>query len=892
MSDQFDQTETREIFMAACDLRPEEQESFVRRACKGREDLFEEVMSLLRYDAMTESGDGISTGPRIEDLHPVEHPEQIDKYEIEEVIGRGGCGMVYRAYQRTPIERRVAIKLIRPGMDSGSVLRRFEFERKVLERMNHPNIARVLDSGIFSAGVSGADRPYFVLELVEGEPITKFVKHEQLGLVETIGLVLQVCAAVQHAHSKGVLHRDIKPSNVLVTRLDGAPHCKVIDFGIAKALDESMTETISMTIERGMVGTPRYMSPEQIHGGEDVDIRSDLYSIGVVLYELVAGVSPVPLAETSQSITAVLRVIEESVPVPPSTHNNLIPKDIDWIILRAMERDPSRRYQTVGELAVDLQRFLGNEPVSAGPPTLGYRMTKFYRRNRASVIAALIAMVALIGGSSASVVFGLQANRAFYLESEQRQLAQRQQQRVQDINDFLLEDLFLSNSIENLGPQVTLVELLDAAAPTIEERFGDDVSMRARAHYLISQMFANASLFEKARYHALEALALVDQLDDWAPIDRARLHGNCGMVFLALGELDRAREASMRQYELLSEIDPLPEDEIQTTRSRLATILVAQERFEEAKPILEQVTAYMLAQEPVDLYALTTTVMSRIGMLSSMDRHQDRLELATWLIEFMEEHDPTDEYGSMLIARMHYTSALSQIGRADEAIESFESILYEIGERYGYASPAYAFMLQNGANITNILGLYEQAIEYRMRSLDILEDVYGPHSYEVEVAFNNIAVYHEKLGNDEVHRDWRTRGLIQRVYVAGPGEDESLLGVSAIGAELLGSDASWASRVVEEFDRVPPGHPKRARYYANAAIALGCKVSSEEAGSSEISEDEFRGWLETAADAIPEAHREQEVRRILINALPPLLEKQGDPALAMEWRERLAHTEE
>lgn len=889
MSDQFDQGETREIFVAACDLRPEEQEAFVRRACKGREDLYREVMSLLRYDAMTESGDGISTGPSIDDLHQVEHPEQIDRYEIEEVIGRGGCGMVYRAHQQKPIERRVAIKLIRSGMDSGSVLRRFEFERKVLERMNHPNIARVLDSGIFSAGVGGADRPYFVLELVEGEPITRFAKHEQLGLVEIIGLILQVCAAVQHAHSKGVLHRDIKPSNVLVTRLDGEPHCKVIDFGIAKALDESMSETISMTLEGGMVGTPRYMSPEQIHGGDDVDIRSDLYSIGVMMYELVAGESPLPLSETSQSISAMLRVIEEAVPPPPSTHDKQIPKDLDWIILRAMERDPGRRYQTVGELAEDLQRFLRSEPVSAGPPTITYRVTKFYRRNRASVIAATVALVALIAGSSASVAFGLRANRAFDLESEQRQLAQLQRQRVQDINDFLLEDLFLSNAIENLGPQVTLVELLDAAAPTIDQRFAEDVSMRARAHYLVSQMFANASLFEKARHHSLEALALIDELDDWTPIERARLHGNCGMVFLALGELDRAREASSRQYELLSSIDPAPEDEIQITRSRLATTLVAQERFEEAKPILEQVTEYMLAQDPVDIHSLTSTVMNRIAMLSSMDRHQDRLELAEWLIEYLQEHDPTDEYGSMLIARMHYTSALSQTGRSDEAIESFESILFEIGERYGYESPAYAFMLQNGANITKILGMYEQAIEYRTRSLEILEDVYGPHSYEVELALNNIALYHEKLGHDEAHRDWRTRGLIQRVYVAGPGEDESLLGVSAIGSDLLGSDADWASRVIDEFDRIPQGHPKRARYLANAAIALGCKAKPVHADRYGLSVGDFIAWLEDAANEIPTAQREEEIRRILLNALPTLLEDQGEPDLAMMWRDRLAN---
>lgn len=248
MDDAFDPMKAREIFATACDLQPEKQEPFVRDACAGHETLYEEVMSLLQFDAMTESNDGISTNPAIEQVKLGEHPDHIERYEIEGVIGYGGCGVVYRAHQSNPIERDVAVKVIRPGMDSGSVLRRFEFERKALERMNHPNIASVLDSGIVPSGSSGADRPYFVMELVQGQPITKFVTLHKLETVDIVKLVIQICAAVQHAHSKGILHRDIKPSNVLVTRLDNKPHCKIIDFGIAKALDESMLDTISMTL--------------------------------------------------------------------------------------------------------------------------------------------------------------------------------------------------------------------------------------------------------------------------------------------------------------------------------------------------------------------------------------------------------------------------------------------------------------------------------------------------------------------------------------------------------------------------------------------------------------------------------------------------------------------
>ncbi len=892
MNDNYSPKEARDIFASACDLEPTQQEAFVRSACGGRETLFDEVMSLLRFDAITESSDGLSSTDFHIDNEPEEHPEQIDRYEIESMIGRGGCGVVYKAYQNAPIKRVVALKLIRPGMDSGSVLRRFEFERKALERMNHPNIAQVLDSGIVASGANGSSRPYFVMELVDGVPITRYAREHHLDTKSAIKIMIQVCTAVQHAHSKGILHRDLKPSNILVTHLDGEPQCKVIDFGIAKALDEPLLDSISMTNAGSMIGTPRYMSPEQMGSGGDVDTRSDVYSLGVLMYELLTGDSPYTITKGSQSLPALMREIDSSNPVAPSTRSSInkpnLPRDLDWITLKAIERDPSRRYQSVTSLADDLQRFLENEPVNAGPPTIQYKLTKFYARNRASVIAGLIAVVALFAGTSASVVFGLRANAALILEHEQREIAQRQSKRVEDINDFLLEDLFLSGSIEKLGPQVKLSELLDSVAPTIEERFADDVNMRARAHYLISKMYSNASLFEKARVQANKSFDLLDQLDEWSNLDRAQLHGNRGMIFHALGELDNAKNEYERQYSILTGIDPLPEAEIQITRSGLAGVFSAQGDYERAEPMLKDATEYLLKQDPPDVYSISSTVFNRLAMLSSLDREQERLKISEWFIDYLQDVDPEDTAGSSLIAQLHYTSALEQLGKADEAIESVESLLTQIEERYGYESPAMVGMLKNASNITYQLKRYAQSIEYGMLAFDLIEKLYSPYSYELEVITNNIAKYYKSMGDDQQFVKWRTKGLILRIYVAGPGEDESLVNLTPIGVELVGSSESWSTIVTDEFASVPEGHILRGRYFANAAISLGASQTSDTTLGNPPQQHDFTDWFKNAAEAIPYARRPDEVRRIVLRAFPTYLESIGESDLANRWKDQLS----
>ncbi len=355
----------------------------------------------------------------------------IDRYRLIQRIGEGGCGVVYEAEQETPFRRRVALKVIRMGMDTEGVIARFGVERQALALMSHPNIARVLDAGSTSTG-----RPYFVMELVAGERITAYCDTKKLDTHARLLLFLQVCHAIQHAHQKGIIHRDIKPSNILVTIHDGSAVPKVIDFGIAKARGGRLTGQTMFTVADQLLGTPAYMSPEQVDmGGLDVDTRSDVYSLGVLLYELLTGRTPFDSDELAKaSISEMRKTLLEREPMLPSSvlkatdegklaaiadsrHAegprlvSLLRGDLDWIVMKAMEKDRNRRYQTVNSLAMDVQRHLANEPVIARRPSRLYLMRKFTRRNR--VACASAAAVTL------SLVIGLGTATRLYLRERQ-----------------------------------------------------------------------------------------------------------------------------------------------------------------------------------------------------------------------------------------------------------------------------------------------------------------------------------------------------------------------------------------------------------------------------------------------------------------------------------------
>ena len=372
------------------------------------------------------------------------------RYRLLEVIGEGGMGTVWMAEQREPMRRMVALKLVKPGMASKAVLTRFGAERQALALMDHPNIAKVLDGGTTEDG-----RPYFVMELVKGIPLTQYCDERRLPVAARLDLFVQVCQAVQHAHQKGIIHRDIKPTNILVTEHDGRPVPKVIDFGLAKALQgpQALTEHTLFTAFGAMVGTPLYMAPEQVGiNALDIDTRSDVYALGVILYELLTGSTPLEKQRFKQAAwEEICRLIREEEPPRPSMRlsssdalpsiaacrhtepemlGKLVRGDLDWIVLKALEKDRNRRYETANGLAVDIQRHLADEPIAARPPTSLYRFQKLVRRNKLAFTAIGCVMLALVIGLAASL---WQAGRA---EREAARAKQEADRAAPPLNDL------------------------------------------------------------------------------------------------------------------------------------------------------------------------------------------------------------------------------------------------------------------------------------------------------------------------------------------------------------------------------------------------------------------------------------------------------------------------
>jgi serine/threonine protein kinase len=388
------------ILQAALEIPgPEERARYLDDACRGDQVLREEAESLVAAHFADDSFMTPSARLFRDDVRTERQGDVVGPYQLIRQLGEGGFGTVYLAEQSAPVRRQVALKLIKPGMDSREIIARFEAERQALAMMDHPHIAKVHDAGTTAGG-----RPYFVMELVEGVPITSFRGSDDFGIAGRLGLFIDVCGAVQHAHQKGIIHRDLKPANLLVADHDGDPFVKVIDFGIAKAIGAEASGDTLFTQAGRLIGTPQYMSPEQAELQPlAVDTRSDIYSLGVVLYELLTGTTPLdPERIRGVPYGEIRRLIHEVIPPKPSARladSRGLHGDLDWIVLKALEKDPERRYESAGALAEDLQRYLQHKPVEARPPSMAYLMQRFTRRHRGPVIAGVALLTALLLGA-------------------------------------------------------------------------------------------------------------------------------------------------------------------------------------------------------------------------------------------------------------------------------------------------------------------------------------------------------------------------------------------------------------------------------------------------------------------------------------------------------------
>jgi tetratricopeptide (TPR) repeat protein/tRNA A-37 threonylcarbamoyl transferase component Bud32 len=468
---------------------------------------------------------------------PSEKPgDRIGRYKLLQQIGEGGCGIVYMAEQEEPVRRRVALKVIKLGMDTKSVIARFEAERQALALMDHPNIAKVLDAGATDTG-----RPYFVMELVRGIKITDYCDENTVPTEARLQLFVQVCQAIQHAHQKGIIHRDIKPSNILVADHDGVPVPKVIDFGIAKATtDQRLTDKTLFTAFEQFIGTPAYMSPEQANlSGLDIDTRTDIYALGVLLYELLTGQTPFDAKDLmAAGLDAMRRIILEQEPARPSTRlstmlaadltavashrhaepgrlGTLLRGDLDWIVMKALEKDRTRRYETANGLALDIQRHLANEPVVARPPSAAYRVQKMIRRNKLACAAGGAVAIALVLGVVASTWQAVRARRAENVQRELRQQAEASQKRSETeaakadaVSDFLQQMLRSANPDALKGTQYSVRQMLDDFSAGLTNQLADQPEVEAAVRATIGRAYHRLGVATDARAHLERALAL------------------------------------------------------------------------------------------------------------------------------------------------------------------------------------------------------------------------------------------------------------------------------------------------------------------------------------------------------------------------------------------------
>lgn len=750
------------IFEGALQLPPEQREAYLQAACGCDVTLRERIRDLIRFH---EKSDGPLETPPV--ASPPNAPivprspagekpgDNIGNYKILQLIGEGGCGSVFMAEQEQPVCRRVALKVIKLGMDTKNVIARFEVERQALALMDHPNIAKVFDAGATETG-----RPYFVMELVRGIKITAYCDQNNLSTNDRLKLFKQVCQAIQHAHQKGIIHRDIKPSNILVTQHDGVPVPKVIDFGIAKATGQRLTDQTVFTEFDQFIGTPAYMSPEQAEvSGMDMDTRSDIYSLGVLLYELLTGRTPFDARELMKvGLDAMRRAIREMEPPKPSTRLStmldtdlttiarqrqaatqklihLIRGDLDWIVMKSLEKDRTRRYENASSFAGDIEHFLNNEPVLARPPTALYRFQKLVRRNKVVFIAGTAVTIAIVVGLVVSTSL-------YFREQAARRDADLEAQRSRQVA------LFLEDMLKGVGPGVA----------------------RGRDTTLLREILD-------------KTLARVTNDLKGQPEVQAEICNTLGQVYRALGQSGKAEELHRSARSLLNLSRGDKRRDVAVSLNDLALVLRDQGKLPEAEALHREAlelrrklygNEHPKVAESLNNLAL---VLRSEGRLTESEKlHRDALGMD--LKSFGHNHL------AVATSLNNLALALDAQGKPADAEPYLRESIDIQKKLLGDDQPGLAITLDNLAFVLREQGKLDEAETLERQSLATQRKIFGPEYPSVATAINNLGLILAAQGKTVEAEQLLREALVQRRKLLGEEHPELAASLHHLAALL------------------------------------------------------------------------------------------------------------
>jgi serine/threonine protein kinase/tetratricopeptide (TPR) repeat protein len=804
------------VFSAARRLPPSQRAAFLDEACAGDAALRQRVEELLQASeeagAFLQSPAADAPGPggtiRVRVFPAEKLGDRVGRYKILQQIGEGGCGVVYMAEQEEPVRRRVALKVIKLGMDTKSVIARFAAERQALAMMDHPNIAKVLDVGATDTG-----RPYFVMELVRGIKITDYCDQNNLSTRERLDLFIQVCRAVQHAHQKGVIHRDIKPSNILVTVNDGVPMPKVIDFGIAKATQGRLTDRTLFTAFEQFIGTPAYMSPEQaVMTSLDIDTRSDIYSLGVLLYELLTGKTPFDAKALLQAgLDAMRRTILEVEPPKPSarlstmldaerattaSHRqteppkliHLLKGDLDWIVMKCLEKDRTRRYETANGLAADIKRHLNTEPVVARPPSKLYEFQKSVRRHKFGFATAAALVTVLAVGLLVSAREAARANREARRALQAEAVAKERLAESQAVSKLMI-GVFQSPDPARNGRTITVAETLDRAVTNLDRDLAAQPALRAQLQATLGGTYYALGLYR-------EAIPLEEKLYDYYLKNLGMENTNTlramAVVANCYDEAGRRDEALKLREQVLALFRKVHGPEHPNTlraMHSLADSYFEGGRNDEALKLYEQVLTLDRKVLGPELPETLNVMNNLAGCYRIAGREEEALKLREQVLALRRKVNGL-EHPDTLRAMRGLAISYATAGRNEEALKLREELLTLDRKVLGPEHPDTLSAMNDLANSYANAGRNDEALKLREQVLALFRKVLGPEHPDTLSAMHNLANSYANAGRNDEALKLREQVLALFRKVLGPEHPNTLSTMNDLAQMLAISDVA------------------------------------------------------------------------------------------------------